>query len=99
MNILLSLFPLVNKGHVYICYEYLQHSVAFWRGRLKVAYLSGKLLFVIHLGAVASVACQPLIRVRPKHVPVPLLCRLCWKERLLWSGKEIWCIWTLLVLQ
>lgn len=44
-------------------------------------------------------ACQPLIRVRPMHVPVPLLHQLCWKESWLWAAKEICCTRTLLVLR
>lgn len=57
----------MNKGHVRICYEYLQHSVAFRRGRLKMTCLSGKLLFVIHLGVVGSVALRWLRKMEFKR--------------------------------
>lgn len=56
----------MNKGQVCICYEYLQRSVTLRRGRLKMIRLSGKLLFVIHLGAVGSVGFRRLRKMEFK---------------------------------
>lgn len=47
-----------------IWYEYLQYSVALERRRLKMTCLLGKLLLVIHMGVVGSVA---LRRLRKKN--------------------------------
>lgn len=58
----------MNRGHVCICHEYLQHSVAFGRGRLKMTCLSGKLLFVIHLGGVGSVTLRQLGKMVFKRI-------------------------------
>lgn len=47
-----------------ICYKYLQYSVEYRRGRLKITYLLGELLLVIHTGVAGSMA---LRRLRKKN--------------------------------
>lgn len=92
-----------------ICYSWSHHSpcslsqptterLGFW-GAIHRAYMGHNVGYLhVEVQACILAACQPLIRVRPKHVPVPLLGRLCWKESWLQAGKEMCCTWTLLAL-